>query len=64
MKINRIRTLIIICFAIIFSVSKLNAQVFAGFTAFKELIEYEGQRYLMNDIYHIASDGSDRLKIN
>ena len=31
----------------------VNAQVFKGFSAFKELIEYEGQRYLMEEIYDV-----------
>lgn len=47
---------------IIFS-SSLNAQVFKGFKAFKYLIEFEGQRYLINDIYEITSADIDKLKI-
>lgn len=40
------------------------AQTFKGFSAFKELIEYEGQRYLMENIYQITPDDFDILKID
>jgi len=42
----------------------VNAQVFKGFSAFKELIEYEGQRYLMEEIYDVKSEDFDKLKID
>ena len=54
---------------ILFSISVListtvKAQVFKGFSAFKELIEYQGQLYLMDEIYDITSNGFDKLKID
>lgn len=42
----------------------LNAQVFSGFDAFKKIFEYEGQRFLMDEIYQIKSTGFDRMKID
>ena len=56
------RVLQVILFSIIFS--NLNAQVFQGFKAFKEMIEYKGQRYLMEDIYQITYTDFDKLKID
>jgi hypothetical protein len=44
--------------------NSIKAQVFTGFTAFKKLIEYEGQRYLMESIYQIKSEDFDKLKID
>jgi len=64
MKMNRIRTLIFVCLTIIIAKTNLYAQVFTGFSAFTELIEYEGQRFLMEDIYQITSVDFDKLKID
>ena len=44
-------------------VSFSHAQVFAGFGAFEKLIEFEGQRYLMEEIYEIKSTDYDKLKL-
>jgi len=44
--------------------NSLNAQVFRGLSAFKELIEFEGQRYLMDEIYDVKSEDFDKLKID
>lgn len=44
--------------------NSLNAQVFKGFNSFKKIIEYEGQRYLMEDIFQITSVNFDKLKID
>ena len=41
-----------------------NAQTFQGLTAFKELIEYEGQRFLMDEVYDITKVDFDKLKID
>ncbi|MBP6532135.1 MAG: hypothetical protein KA285_02565 [Bacteroidia bacterium] len=41
-----------------------NAQVFTGFNAFKNIIEYEGQRYLMDEIYEISIKDYDKLIID
>ncbi len=46
------------------TVTSVQAQVFTGFSAFKALIEYEGQRYLMENIYQITSEDFDKLKID
>jgi len=54
----------LICFVILISEAKIDAQVFSGFSAFKDLIEYEGQRYLMENVYQINSEGFDKLKID
>lgn len=40
-----------------------HAQVFAGFGAFERIIEFEGQRYLMEEIYDIKTTEYDNLKI-
>lgn len=54
----------VICALIILTVSSnLNAQVFSQFDAFKELIEYEGQRFLMDDILHLTETEIDELRI-
>jgi len=41
----------------------VNAQVFEGFKAFRTLIEYEGQRYLMEDIYKITPTDFDLMTV-
>ena len=64
MKIDWIRNVILTSVLLIVANNSVKAQVFTGFTAFKELIEYEGQRYLMEDIYQITSDSFDKLKID
>jgi hypothetical protein len=64
MKLERIKTILVVIIAIIVANTNLNAQVFTGFSAFKELIEYEGQRYLMEDIYQITTSEFDKLKID
>lgn len=63
MKFKKLQLIMLTCFVIIIAETKIEAQVFTGFSAFKELIEYEGQRYLMENIYQISSEGSDKLKI-
>lgn len=45
------------------TVDYLKAQVFTGTLAFKELIEYEGQRYLMENILQIKTEDFDKLRI-
>ena len=64
MNSNRINTLSVLIILLIIINTNLNAQVFQGFKAFKELIEYEGQRYLMDDIYEITSITFDQLKVD
>ena len=44
--------------------SNLNAQVFSGIAAFKNIIEYEGQRFLMDEVYKITSTDFDKMKIS
>lgn len=62
---NKIFLKLSITITLILSIANtLNAQVFKGFSAFKELIEYEGQRYLMEEIYDIKSEDFDKLKID
>jgi hypothetical protein len=61
---RKISQLILIFIVVLYSVNSINAQVFTGFSAFKELIEYEGQRYLMESIYQIKSEDYDKLKID
>lgn len=56
--------LLLILFIAMTIAPPIKAQVFTGFSAFKELIEYEGQRYLMENIYQIKSEDYDRLKID
>lgn len=51
-------------FVMMFTATSIQAQVFTGFSAFKTLIEYEGQRYLMEDVYQIQSENFDKLKID
>ena len=63
MNFKNIKTISLICLALTISKTNLNAQVFRGVSAFKELIEYEGQRFLMEDVYTIQSDGFDSLRI-
>ena len=41
-----------------------NAQVFTGFSAFEKVIEFEGQRFLMDNIYQIKTEDFDKLKID
>jgi len=38
-------------------------QVFKGLTSFKDAIEWEGQRFLMDEIYNISSESIDTLRI-
>ena len=62
---NKILLRLALTITLIFSiVNSLNAQVFRGFSAFKELIEFEGQRYLMDEIYDVKSEDFDKLKID
>lgn len=61
---RKILQLSIIIFFVISSINTIQAQVFTGFKAFKELIEYEGQRYLMENIYQIKTENYDKLKIS
>jgi len=42
----------------------LKSQVFTGLNAFKEILEYEGQRFLMDEVYDIKASGFDRMKID
>lgn len=63
-KIIIFRTIILICVSIIIAQTNLKAQVFTGFKAFSQLIEYEGQRYLMENIYQITTNDFDKLKID
>jgi hypothetical protein len=42
----------------------VNAQVFSGIDAFKRIIEYEGQRYLMEEVFQVKADGVDQLIID
>lgn len=60
---SRIRTFSLLCLATFLAMQNLSAQVFTGLTAFKQIIEYEGQRFLMADVYQITSTSFDRLKI-
>jgi hypothetical protein len=39
------------------------AQTFSGFNAFKKLIEFEGQRFLMDEVYEVTSTDFDLLRI-
>lgn len=50
-------------FLVILSYNFAQAQVFEGFRAFKTLIEYEGQRYLMEDIYKITPTDFDLMTV-
>ncbi len=61
---KKIKILLLISFATVTSIFNLNAQVFTGYTAFQKLIEYEGQRYLMKNIYQITANNIDKLQIN
>lgn len=61
---RKILLLTLIVILILVTVNSIKAQVFTGFSAFKELIEYEGQRYLMENIYQIKSSDFDKLKID
>ena len=56
---NRVVFIIILSF---FSIASY-PQVFKGITSFKEAIEWEGQRYLMDEIYNISSESIDTLRI-
>jgi hypothetical protein len=42
---------------------EMNAQNFTGFNSWKNLIEYEGQRFLMFDIFDLNAEDVDRLKL-
>lgn len=62
MKITTIQlTLSIILLSI--TIENAQAQAFTGLSAFKTLIKYEGQRYLMEEVYQIKSEDYDKLKI-
>ena len=63
-RIKISKAIILIFLLTLFSQITLKAQVFTGLTAFSKLIEYEGQRYLMEDIYEITSNDFDKLKID
>lgn len=39
------------------------SQTFSGFNAWRKLIEFEGQRYLMSEVYNISKDSSSTLQI-
>ncbi len=39
----------------------LSAQVFSGWKSFETLIEYEGQRFLMDNVYEVSSTNADTL---
>lgn len=56
--------LVLLIYVLALIVNKANAQNFKGFNAFKQLIEYEGQRYLMKEIHEITSENYDNLKID
>jgi hypothetical protein len=43
---------------------QFQAQTFTGFSAFKTMMEYEGQRFLMEEVYKVKSEDYDRLKID
>jgi hypothetical protein len=42
---------------------EVNAQNFSGFNAWKTLIEYEGQRFLMYNVFNINEENSAKLKL-
>lgn len=56
------KKLVVIAFLVSVSVL-LKGQTFQGFDAFTALIEYEGQRWLMNEIYTVTLINYDKLKI-
>jgi len=64
MKINISRATKLIFLSLIIVQTNIKAQVFTGFKAFSELIEYEGQRYLMENIYQVTTSDFDKLKID
>jgi len=50
-------------FLLSITIENAQAQAFTGLSAFKTLIKYEGQRYLMEEVYQIKSEDYDKLKI-
>lgn len=46
------------------TILEANGQTFKGLTAFKDLIEFEAQRFLMEEIYNISSEDEVSLKIS
>ena len=56
-------TITIICLFII-SIQTTHCQVFTGLEAFKNIIEFESQRYLMNEVYGISTQKADQLAID
>jgi hypothetical protein len=63
MKYKSLKIVFLAIFSIFFAQGETPAQVFSGFSAYRKLIEYEGQRYLMDDVYQIQSENYDHLKI-
>lgn len=43
---------------------KLHAQVFSGFDAFAKIIEFEGQRFLMDEVYKVTTTNIEHLFID
>ena len=62
---HKVSNYVIVIVLILSGIShNLNAQVFSGLGSFKNIIEYEGQRYLMEEVYKITSTDFDRLTIS
>ena len=61
--VDGVKTFLTAVIILLFTVQCTEAQQFSGLRPFKKLVEFESQRFLLNNVYQVSHDRFNELKI-